>query len=60
VQGPFDPKRNVPLIDLGTVRDMLSYIRDDFSECRHQSKIVSDRSISLRSWNVNLALKSMM
>ena len=25
-----------------------------------QSKIVSDRSISLRSWNVNLALKCMM
>ena len=30
VQGPFDPKRNVPLIDLGTVRDTLAYIRDDF------------------------------
>ena len=27
--GPFDPKRNVPLIDLGTVRDTLAYIRDD-------------------------------
>jgi hypothetical protein len=30
VQGPFDPKRNVPLVDLGTVRDTLTYIRDDF------------------------------
>jgi hypothetical protein len=30
VQGPFDPKRNVPLIDLRTVRDTLTYIRDDF------------------------------
>jgi hypothetical protein len=30
VQGPFDPKRNVPLIDLGTVRETLAYIRDDF------------------------------
>jgi hypothetical protein len=29
VQGPFDPKRNAPLIDLGT-RDTLAYIRDDF------------------------------
>jgi hypothetical protein len=29
MQGPFDPKRNVPPVDLGTVRDMLSYIRDD-------------------------------
>lgn len=29
MQGPFDPKRNVPLIDLGTVREMLAYIRDD-------------------------------
>ena len=30
MQGPFDPKRNVPLIDLGTVRDTLAFIRDDF------------------------------
>jgi hypothetical protein len=30
VSGPFDPKRNVPLVDLGTVRDTLTYIRDDF------------------------------
>jgi hypothetical protein len=30
VQGPIDPKRNAPLIDLGTVRDTLAYIRDDF------------------------------
>jgi hypothetical protein len=29
VPGPADPKRNVPLIDLGTVRDTLTYIRDD-------------------------------
>ena len=29
MQGPIDPKRNVPLIDLGTVRDTLAYIRDD-------------------------------
>jgi hypothetical protein len=29
VRGPFDPKRNVPLIDLGTVREMLACIRDD-------------------------------
>jgi len=29
VRGPFDPKRNVPLIDLGTVRATLAYIRDD-------------------------------
>jgi hypothetical protein len=29
VQGSIDPKRNVPLIDLGTVRDTLAYIRDD-------------------------------
>ena len=27
--GPFEPKRNVPLVDLGTVRDTLAYIRDD-------------------------------
>ena len=27
--GPFDPKRNMPLPDLGTVRDMLTCIRDD-------------------------------
>jgi hypothetical protein len=30
VSGPFAPKRNVPLFDLGTVRDTLTYIRDDF------------------------------
>jgi hypothetical protein len=30
VQGPFDPKQNVPLLDLGTVRDTLAYMRDDF------------------------------
>jgi hypothetical protein len=30
VQGPFDPQRNVPLIDLGAVRDTLAYIRGDF------------------------------
>ena len=29
MQGPFDPRRNVPLIDLGTVREMLACIRDD-------------------------------
>lgn len=29
MRGPFDPKRNVPLIDLGTVRETLAYIRDD-------------------------------
>ena len=29
MQGPFDPKRNVSLIDLGTVRDTLAFIRDD-------------------------------
>ena len=29
MQGPIDPKRDVPLIDLGTVRDTLAYIRDD-------------------------------
>jgi hypothetical protein len=29
VQGPFDAKRHVPLIDLGTVRETLAYIRDD-------------------------------
>ncbi len=28
--GPFDRKRNVPLIDLGTVRETLACIRDDF------------------------------
>lgn len=27
--GPFDPNRHVPLIDLGTVRDVLGCIRDD-------------------------------
>lgn len=30
MQNSFDPKRNRPLIDLGTVRETLSYIRDDF------------------------------
>jgi hypothetical protein len=30
VQGPFDPKRNAPVLDLGTVRDTLAYMRDDF------------------------------
>lgn len=29
MQGPIDPKRNVPLIDLGTVCDMLVHIHDD-------------------------------
>ena len=29
MQGTIDPRRNVPLIDLGTVRDTLAYIRDD-------------------------------
>jgi len=29
VQRPSDPKRHVPLIDLGTVRETLVYIRDD-------------------------------
>jgi hypothetical protein len=29
VQGPFDPKRNTPLLDLGAVRDTLAYMRDD-------------------------------
>jgi len=29
VPGPFDPNRHVPLIDLGTVRDVLGCIRDD-------------------------------
>jgi hypothetical protein len=29
VQGPIDPKREAPLIDLGTVCDTLAYIRDD-------------------------------
>ena len=29
MQGPFDAKRNVPLIDLGAVRETLAYIRDD-------------------------------
>lgn len=29
MQGPFDPKRNTPMIDLGTVRETLAYIRDD-------------------------------
>ncbi len=31
MQGPFDPKRNVPLLDLGTVRDTLAYMRDDLA-----------------------------
>jgi len=30
MQDPIDPKRDVPLIDLGIVRDTLAYIRDDF------------------------------
>ena len=29
MRGPFDPKRNAPLIDLGTVRETLACIRDD-------------------------------
>jgi hypothetical protein len=29
VRSPFDPKRNVPLIDLGTVRETLAFIRND-------------------------------
>ncbi len=29
VRSTFDPKRNTPLIDLGTVREMVAYIRDD-------------------------------
>ena len=29
VQGPFEPKRNVPLVDLGSVRETLAYIRED-------------------------------
>ena len=31
MRGPFDPKRNAPLIDLGTMREMLAYIRDDLA-----------------------------
>jgi hypothetical protein len=34
VPGPFDPKRNMPLIDLDTVRDTLTYIRDDLQRVR--------------------------
>ena len=30
MQGPFDPKRNATVLDLGTVRDTLAYMRDDF------------------------------
>ena len=29
MRGPFDPKRNVPLTDLGTVRETLACVRDD-------------------------------
>jgi hypothetical protein len=31
VKGPFDAKRNVPLVDLGTIRETLAYIRDDLA-----------------------------
>jgi hypothetical protein len=31
VKGPFDAKRNVPLVDLGTLRETLAYIRDDLA-----------------------------
>jgi hypothetical protein len=30
LEGPVDRKRNVPLVDLGTVRETLACIRDDF------------------------------
>ena len=29
MQGPFDPKRNVPLVDMRSARETLTYIRDD-------------------------------
>ena len=29
MQGPFDRKRNIPSIDLATIRETLTYIRDD-------------------------------
>jgi hypothetical protein len=31
VKGPFDAKRNVPLVDLGTLKETLAYIRDDLA-----------------------------
>jgi len=31
VKRPFDAKRNVPLVDLGTIRETLAYIRDDLA-----------------------------
>ena len=31
VKGAFDAKRNVPLVDLGTIRETLAYIRDDLA-----------------------------
>jgi hypothetical protein len=31
VKEPFDAKRNVPLVDLGTIRETLAYIRDDLA-----------------------------
>jgi len=32
VKGPSDAKRNVPLVDLGTLKETLAYIRDDLQD----------------------------
>jgi hypothetical protein len=32
VKGPSDAKRNVPLVDLGTLKETLAYIRDDLAD----------------------------
>jgi hypothetical protein len=31
VQDSFDAKRDAPLVDLGTIRETLAYIRDDLA-----------------------------
>jgi hypothetical protein len=32
VKGSSDAKRNVPLVDLGTLKETLAYIRDDLAD----------------------------
>ncbi|KAB2920346.1 MAG: hypothetical protein F9K29_02380 [Hyphomicrobiaceae bacterium] len=34
MQGPFDTKRDIPLPDIGTIRDMLTLIRDDLQRVK--------------------------
>lgn len=47
MRSSFDPKRNAPLIDLGTVRETLAYIRDDFQRVRALERAAELLSLAL-------------